>query len=59
MNQKESYYAALERQRAGEATIRDRFQRPSRVDDDGAQSLESLYTEVGMKAFFAFNNLLE
>lgn len=59
MNQKESYYAALERQRAGEATIRDRFQRPARVEDDGSQALESLYTEVGMKAFLAFNNCLE
>lgn len=59
MSQKESYYAALERQRAGEATIRDRFQRSTGVDGEGSQILESLYSEVGMKAFLAFNNCLE
>jgi|GEM_PF-1332847 len=58
MNQKESYYAALERQRAGETTIRDRFQRTARTDD-GPEVLESLYTELGMKAYFAFANCLE
>lgn len=59
MSQKESYYAALERQRAGETTIRDRFQRSGGIDDEGSQILESLYSEVGMKAFLAFNNCLD
>lgn len=58
MNQKESYYAALERQRAGEATLRDRFQRPGR-GDDGPEVIESLYTELGMKAYLAFANCLD
>lgn len=58
MSQKESYYAALERQRAGESTIRDRFQRPVR-NDEGPDVLENLYTELGMKAYLAFANCLE
>lgn len=55
---KESYYAALERQRAGESTLRDRLERGSDESfDTGA--LEALYTEMGMKAFTAFQSCLD
>lgn len=58
MNQKDSYYAALERQRAGESTIRDRFQRTAQTRDE-SEILEGLYAELGMKAYLAFTNCLD
>lgn len=57
MQSKESYYAALERQRAGEASVRNRFDEGRGTSE--LDALESLYTDVGMKAFTAFNNCLE
>lgn len=60
MRQREGYYAALERQRAGETTLRDRFnQREQGRERDEFEALENVYTEVGMKAFTAFNNCLD
>lgn len=59
MSHKEGYYAALERQRAGEVTLRERFERPQSPEQREAEALEELYTEMGMKAFDAFNSCLE
>lgn len=61
MRQREGYYAALERQRAGESTLKDRIGRRDREQggDQEFEALETLYTEVGMKAFTAFNSCLE
>ncbi len=57
MQPKEGYYAALERQRVGEASVRNRFDDEKRAGE--LDALEGLYTEVGMKAFTAFNNCLD
>lgn len=60
MGQKEGYYAALERQRAGENTLRERLEKASRqAADESFDALETMYAEVGMKAFTAFNSCLE
>ena len=60
MRQREGYYAALERQRVGEAMLKDRInQRDREQDGQELDALELLYTEVGMKAFAAFNSCLE
>jgi len=61
VRQREGYYAALERQRVGESTLKDRISQRDRERDDEREyeALESLYTEVGMKAFTAFNSCLE
>lgn len=60
MGQKEGYYAALERQRAGENTLRERLEKAARQpDDESFDALETMYAEVGMKAFTAFNSCLE
>lgn len=61
MRQREGYYAALERQRVGESTLKDRISQRERERDDDREfeALEMLYTEVGMKAFTAFNSCLE
>lgn len=57
MQPKEGYYAALERQRVGEASIRSRLDEERRATE--LDALEGLYTEMGMKAFTAFNSCLE
>lgn len=59
MNHKEGYYAALERQRAGENTLRERLEKSNREPDESFDALEILYADVGMKAFTAFNSCLE
>lgn len=59
MNPKESYYAALERQRAGESTLRDRFERSPKNEQHESEALDVFYTEIGMKAFTAFNSCLD
>ena len=59
MQSKDGYYAALERQRAGETSVRSRFDEERRAARQDLELLEGLYTEVGMKAFTAFNNCLE
>jgi len=61
MRPREGYYAALERQRAGESTLKDRINKRDREKDVDAEfeALETIYTEVGMKAFTAFNSLLD
>lgn len=59
MHSKDGYYASVERQRVGEASVRSRFDEERRAAHQDLEVLESLYTEVGMKAFTAFNNCLE
>lgn len=59
MGQKEGYYAALERQRAGEVTLRERLEKGGQNPPEEFDALETLYADVGMKAFTAFNSCLE
>lgn len=59
MGQKEGYYAALERQRAGESTLRERLEKSGHNPTEEFDVLETLYADVGMKAFTAFNSCLE
>lgn len=59
MNPRESYYAALERQRTGESTLRERFEKTPKNEPSELDALDTLYTEIGMKAFHAFNSCLD
>lgn len=59
MQARESYYAALERQRVGEASVRSRFEQEKRSPMEEFEALESVYADVGMKAFNAFCNCLD
>lgn len=59
VNPKESYYAALEKQTLGENTIRERFERRPATGEPDSDALDTLYTEIGMKAFHVFHGCLD
>lgn len=54
MNDKQRYYASLERQRTAEASLRSSDPTPRSTD-----TLEDLYADMGMRAFAAFQNCLD
>jgi hypothetical protein len=54
MNEKQRYYASLERQRAAETSLSN----PS-VSIPDTSMLDALYTDMGMRAFAAFQNCLD
>lgn len=59
MDGKQRYYAALERQQAAEASLASHLGKEVANGSHKVESLEALYTEMGMRALGAFNNFLD
>lgn len=59
MDGKQRYYAALERQQAAEASLASHLGKETVNGSHKVESLEALYTDMGMRALGAFNNFLD